>query len=98
MIYEGSIAINRDVYEEFEDACNNSDYEAIEHYLHLFPELTTYNDAYFFTLILKIGDVELVKLFVKYGADIKKDFNTIMYICACYKHHEITDYLLDLKF
>ena len=88
-----------EVGDKFEIICtdiNEDSYHTIEKYLKMYPELATYDNSYFFKLIAMTGKIELVKLFVKYGANIIDDNHTILYICASKKYYDVMEYILNL--
>ena len=91
-------AMNNDVYDKFEIICTMGDNsnDTIEKDLKINPELATYDNSYFFKLIAMTGKIELVKLFVEYGADINVDNHDILHICASKKYYDVMEYILNL--
>ncbi len=93
------ISIDENTHDKFEMICttiNNNSYNIIEKYLKIYPELATYDNSYFFKLITMTGKIELVKLFIIYGANIVDNNHTILYICVSHKYYDLMEYIISL--
>ena len=93
-----NIEIMEHVYEHFKQYCLESNYDKIRQYLITYPELSNYDNGYFFELIADTGNLKLLKLFVDNGAKVNIDDNYILYTCVKHKYLNCLKYLiLDCK-
>ncbi|MET0570942.1 MAG: ankyrin repeat domain-containing protein [Pedobacter agri] len=83
------------VYDKFEELCiSGNNMVEIEEYLKTYKFLINYDNGYFFDLIADRGNVELIKLFLKYGTDPTLDNDYALFSCAENENDECVDLLL----
>ncbi len=78
----------------FEKYCDNENYNKIEEFLKIYKFLANYDNGNFFEIVANKGNLDLIKLFIKYDAIINIDDGYILYTCIEKKHNECVEYLL----
>ena len=83
------------ICENFENYCNEENYDKIKEYLTHHSFLANYNNGEYFEIIADKGNLSLIKLFVDNGARIDIDNNYVLYICAYGEKYDCVNYLLN---
>jgi hypothetical protein len=84
------------VTEEFLKELQSENYEMIKKYLEAYPILVNYDNGYYFETVAKKGNLDLIKLFVEFGADITIDNNYILYECSYNQFYDCVKYLIEI--
>ena len=89
---ESSIKIN------FEQLCFDEDYDGIKLFLNNFKylNLASCDNSEFFSIVAEKGNLELMKLFVEFGADVHDCNNYFLANIAYHEYDDCLEYLLDV--
>lgn len=82
------------VYNEFEKICMFENIDTIENYIKTFNINVNYNDGYFMEIICERNNLELLKLFIKYGGNVHLNNECLLRIASHRGYIKIIDYLL----
>jgi tRNA(Phe) wybutosine-synthesizing methylase Tyw3 len=89
--------LNEFICQRFENIyIYDENYELIEMYLKLFPQLINYDEGHCVTLAACKGRVDLLKLYVSYCAKFLTSNNRGLYACSSRKHYDALVYVLSL--
>ena len=94
MIHSQIMEIKEIICDKFEQYCYDENNEKIKEYLETYDGLANYNNGIYFEIIADKGNFELLKLFIKHGAQIDIDNNYVLYTCAYLAFYDCLDYLL----
>jgi ankyrin repeat protein len=83
------------IYENFENICINCNEQEIEQYIKLYNIDVNYDDGYYLEIICKRNNLNLLKLMIKYGANININNEGITRLVAHKGYIELLDYLLN---
>lgn len=89
--------IDRKIYEEFENACEEKDYEYIEFFIKKYNINVNSDNGYYLSIISERSDISLMELMYKYGCDIDINNNGVVRRVAHRGDLKMLDYLIREK-
>jgi hypothetical protein len=86
--------IMRYIYFEFEHMCQQRDIEELEFFIDKLNIDVNHEEGFYVELICKRNDVELLKMFLRKGANIHSEDESILNNAALSGHIELVEFLI----
>ena len=83
------------IYLEFEKLCKNGSYNEIEYYIINNDIDINYEENFYINLIVKRGNINLLKLIKKYNGNLHDEDETIIHLLGLYGFTDCLEYVIN---